>query len=54
VAPRICGSAGLPAVGGLPLSQSVEIGQVRIMALGDNVCITGHPIWPKQDSEPAS
>jgi diaminohydroxyphosphoribosylaminopyrimidine deaminase/5-amino-6-(5-phosphoribosylamino)uracil reductase len=47
VAPRICGSAGLPAIGGLPLEQSVQIDHVNILPLGDNVCITGHPVWPK-------
>jgi diaminohydroxyphosphoribosylaminopyrimidine deaminase / 5-amino-6-(5-phosphoribosylamino)uracil reductase len=47
VAPRICGSGMLSAIGGLPLDQSVQIDDVKILPLGDNVCITGHPIWPK-------
>jgi diaminohydroxyphosphoribosylaminopyrimidine deaminase/5-amino-6-(5-phosphoribosylamino)uracil reductase len=47
VAPRICGSAGLPSIGGPPLDQSVQIDHVNILPLGDNVCITGHPVWPK-------
>jgi diaminohydroxyphosphoribosylaminopyrimidine deaminase/5-amino-6-(5-phosphoribosylamino)uracil reductase len=47
VAPRICGSSGLPAIGGLPLDQSVQIDDVKILPLGDNVCITGHPVWLK-------
>ena len=44
VAPRICGS-GLPAIGGAGMAHSVELQQVKIMPIGDNVCITGRPVW---------
>ncbi len=51
VAPILCGN-GLPVVGGEPLAASVLLDQVKILPIGDNVCITGHPVWvaktPKQ------
>ncbi|MES2597037.1 MAG: bifunctional diaminohydroxyphosphoribosylaminopyrimidine deaminase/5-amino-6-(5-phosphoribosylamino)uracil reductase RibD [Verrucomicrobiota bacterium] len=53
IAPRICGSFGLPAIGGVPLASSVEITGVNVMPLGDNVCITGHPVWSKTQAQPA-
>jgi diaminohydroxyphosphoribosylaminopyrimidine deaminase/5-amino-6-(5-phosphoribosylamino)uracil reductase len=50
IAPLICGS-GLPSVGGPGLPHSVELQQVTILPIGDNVCITGHPVW--RDAQPA-
>jgi diaminohydroxyphosphoribosylaminopyrimidine deaminase/5-amino-6-(5-phosphoribosylamino)uracil reductase len=47
IAPRISG-AGLPSVGGPGLTQSVELKNVKIMPMGDNVCITGQPVWPQK------
>lgn len=50
IAPRICG-AGLPTVGGPGLTHSVSLTDVKIMPIGDNVCISGRPDW---SSLPAS
>ena len=46
VAPRICGGACIPAVGGLGLPASIELSGVKVVPVGDNVCISGHPVWP--------
>lgn len=46
IAPRICG-AGLSSVGGPEMPASVELERVKILPIGDNVCISGLPIWPK-------
>jgi len=51
IAPRICG-AGLPSITGPEFPESVALDQVKILPIGDNVCITGHPVWP--DSRPTS
>ena len=44
IAPILSGS-GLPVIGGEPLSSSVTLDQVKILTIGDNVCISGYPIW---------
>lgn len=50
IAPRICG-AGLPSVAGPGLSQSIELKNIKIMPIGDNVCITGQPVWPQPQAD---
>ena len=50
IAPLICGS-GVASVGGTGLPHSVELQQVTILPIGDNVCITGHPVW--HDAQPS-
>jgi diaminohydroxyphosphoribosylaminopyrimidine deaminase/5-amino-6-(5-phosphoribosylamino)uracil reductase len=45
IAPRLCG-AGTPVISGPAWAQSVALDKVSILPIGDNVCITGHPIWP--------
>jgi diaminohydroxyphosphoribosylaminopyrimidine deaminase / 5-amino-6-(5-phosphoribosylamino)uracil reductase len=45
IAPRICGG-GRPSVSGIPLLESVELEQVKVLPLGDNVCVSGYPVWP--------
>jgi diaminohydroxyphosphoribosylaminopyrimidine deaminase / 5-amino-6-(5-phosphoribosylamino)uracil reductase len=44
IAPRICGG-GRPSIAGIPLPQSVELKGVKVLPMGDNVCISGHPVW---------
>jgi diaminohydroxyphosphoribosylaminopyrimidine deaminase / 5-amino-6-(5-phosphoribosylamino)uracil reductase len=46
IAPRLCGG-GRPSIAGIPLPASVELRQVKVLPIGDNVCITGYPIWPE-------
>ena len=45
VAPRICGAACIPAVGGLGLPASIELSNVKLAPVGDNICMSGYPIW---------
>ena len=45
VAPRICGGACIPAVGGLGLPASIELTGVKLTPLGDNICMSGYPSW---------
>lgn len=46
VAPRICGGACIPAVGGLGLPASIELSDVKVVPVGDNnMCFSGYPIW---------
>ncbi len=47
VAPRLCGAAGLPVLGQQHWPASIGLKEVQIEALGDNVCLTGRPDWPK-------
>jgi diaminohydroxyphosphoribosylaminopyrimidine deaminase/5-amino-6-(5-phosphoribosylamino)uracil reductase len=49
IAPLICGS-GLTTLGGLPLTESVSLSQVKIMPIGENVCITGQTVYAKASS----
>lgn len=49
IAPRLCGG-GLPCLGGPEFAASVELAGVEILPIGDNVCVTGRPVW----SPPAS
>jgi diaminohydroxyphosphoribosylaminopyrimidine deaminase / 5-amino-6-(5-phosphoribosylamino)uracil reductase len=41
VAPRICGG-GRPSVAGIPLAESIELKDVRVLTLGNNVCMQGY------------
>ena len=50
IAPLLCGS-GLMTLGGLPLAESVSLTQVKIMPIGDNVCITGQAVYATAPSE---
>lgn len=52
VAPLICGS-GLPALAGTPLEASVPLQDAKIIPIGDNICITGRPVWPKPTPLPS-
>ncbi len=52
VAPRLCG-AGLPVIGGPAWDQSVALENVTILPIGDNVCISGRPVWPNHESDQA-
>jgi len=45
IAPLLCGG-GRPSISGLSLPASVELTNVQVRTLGDNVCLTGQPIWP--------
>ena len=45
VAPLISGSGGTPSVSGAPLAHSVSLSGVRHEIIGDNVCISGYPVW---------
>lgn len=45
VAPRICGGACTSAVAGLGLPASIELSGVKVTPVGDNVCISGYPVW---------
>lgn len=46
VAPRLCGSAGLPSVASPELPHSIELQEVSVLPLGDNVLFHGLPRWP--------
>lgn len=46
IAPRLCG-AGLPVLAGPEWPQSVPLQNVSIQAIGDNVCLSGQPVWPE-------
>lgn len=49
IAPRLCGS-GRPAIAGLPLPHSIPLREAKVLPLADNVCISGFPEWPIEDS----
>lgn len=51
IAPRLCG-AGLPVLAGPEWSQSISLQNVSIQAIGDNVCLSGQPLWPESESNP--
>ena len=44
IAPLICGE-GTPSVGSPPLARSVSLKEVHHEIIGDNVCISGYPVW---------
>lgn len=46
IAPLLCG-AGVPALADA-WETSVALEQVKILPIGDNVCINGHPAWPNK------
>jgi len=50
IAPRLCGS-GLPVIGGPAWDQSIALENVSILPIGDNVCLTGRPVWPNHESD---
>lgn len=50
IAPRLCG-AGLTVFNGPDWAQSVPLEAVSIQAIGDNVCVTGRPVWPALPTE---
>lgn len=45
IAPMICGSACLPSVGGNPLPHSVALENIKVLSVGETLCITGNPLW---------
>lgn len=49
IAPRLCGS-GLPVIGGPAWDASVALEAVSILPIGDNICLSGRPVWPNQES----
>lgn len=50
IAPRICGG-GLPVIGGPAWAQSVALENVTLLPIGDNLCLTGRPVWPNIESD---
>lgn len=50
IAPRFCGGGGRPSIAGLPLPESVELKQVHVLPMGDNVLVSGFPIWPERNA----
>ncbi|MCB1227483.1 MAG: bifunctional diaminohydroxyphosphoribosylaminopyrimidine deaminase/5-amino-6-(5-phosphoribosylamino)uracil reductase RibD [Verrucomicrobiales bacterium] len=53
IAPRFCGG-GRPSLAGLPLPASVEMDEVQILPMGDNVLISGRPVWPTPENVTAA
>lgn len=51
LAPRFCGG-GRPALDGPLLVPSVELDEVRVTPIGDNVLVSGYPVYPEAP-EPA-
>jgi diaminohydroxyphosphoribosylaminopyrimidine deaminase/5-amino-6-(5-phosphoribosylamino)uracil reductase len=47
IAPRFCGG-GRPSLDGLAFDHSIEMTDLQIVPLGDNVLVSGYPIWPKE------
>jgi diaminohydroxyphosphoribosylaminopyrimidine deaminase / 5-amino-6-(5-phosphoribosylamino)uracil reductase len=50
IAPRLCGSGCLPTVGAAGLPKSVNLTHVKILTIGDNVCINGRPDWSAENA----
>jgi diaminohydroxyphosphoribosylaminopyrimidine deaminase/5-amino-6-(5-phosphoribosylamino)uracil reductase len=50
IAPRLCGG-GLPVIGGPAWAQSVALENVTLTPIGDNLCLTGTPVWPNLESD---
>ncbi len=49
IAPRICGG-GVMSVGGKSFvtgAASIGLQNIHYSSIGDNLCVTGYPIWPK-------
>lgn len=44
IAPMICGASGLPSVGGDTLPRSVALENIKVLSVGETLCITGNPI----------
>jgi diaminohydroxyphosphoribosylaminopyrimidine deaminase/5-amino-6-(5-phosphoribosylamino)uracil reductase len=47
LAPRFCGG-GRPSLAGLAFEHSIEMTHVQILPLGDNVLVSGYPVWEKE------
>ncbi|MES2508038.1 MAG: bifunctional diaminohydroxyphosphoribosylaminopyrimidine deaminase/5-amino-6-(5-phosphoribosylamino)uracil reductase RibD [Verrucomicrobiota bacterium] len=52
IAPRLCGG-GLPVIGGPAWKSSVALEDVTLLPIGDNLCLTGRPVWPNIKSDHA-
>ena len=52
IAPRLCGG-GLPVIGGPDWQSSVALENVTLLPIGDNLCLTGRPVWPNLESDHA-
>lgn len=52
IAPRLCGG-GLPVIGGPDWQSSVALENVTLLPIGDNLCLTGRPVWPNIESDHA-
>lgn len=52
IAPRLCGG-GLPVIGGPDWQSSVALGNVTLLPIGDNLCLTGRPVWPNLETDHA-
>ena len=50
LAPRFCGG-GRPALDGPPLERSVAMKHVQILPLGDNVLISGYPVYGEEENK---
>lgn len=46
LAPRLCGAGTVASLGDTPWATSVALTDVRFEPLGDNLCLTAHPVWP--------
>jgi diaminohydroxyphosphoribosylaminopyrimidine deaminase/5-amino-6-(5-phosphoribosylamino)uracil reductase len=54
IAPRFSGSGARPSIDGPALARSVEMTGVRVLPLGDNVLVSGYPVFHRdQPPEPA-
>lgn len=49
LAPRLCGR-GLPSIAGDDWTASVALDGVQVEQLGDNLCLTGRPVWPNAEA----
>ena len=47
IAPRFCGG-GRPSLDGEAFDHSIEMSDVQILPMGDNVLVSGYPIWTKE------
>jgi len=47
LAPRFCGG-GRPSLAGLAFERSIEMTGVQILPLGDNVLVSGYPVWQEE------
>lgn len=53
IAPTLCGSAGMPALG-YELPHSVALENLKVLSVGDNLCITGNPTPTAQAPAPTA